>query len=251
MAFKPLVGIFCDRKMLGEHPFHAVGEKYITAVVGGADVYAVLVPVLENPQSQAQTLAMFDGIVFTGSRSNLEPHHYGGEPSEPGTLHDPHRDATNLPLMKAAVEAGIPVLGICRGFQEMNVVFGGTLHQKVHEQPGHQDHREKGESAESHYAPSHPVHLVEGGKLHQWFGKPEAMVNSVHSQGIKQMGHLLTAEAHAPDGLVEAISVTDATTFAFAVQWHPEWQYETNPLSLAIFNAFGNACRQRFSGRQG
>ncbi|MCB6184920.1 gamma-glutamyl-gamma-aminobutyrate hydrolase family protein [Leeia sp. TBRC 13508] len=239
---KPLVGIFCDRKFIGEHAFHVVGEKYISAVVGGGDVYAVLVPVLEPQQSLAQTLEQFDGIVFTGSRSNLEPRHYGGPASEPGTLHDPHRDANNMSVMKAAVAAGIPVLGICRGFQEMNVVFGGTLHQKVHEVPGNMDHREKGEGAEAHYAPSHEIDILPDSHLRQWYGNTKAMVNSVHSQGINQLGDGVTAEAVAPDGLVEAIHVKDAKTFAFAIQWHPEWQYQDNPLSLSIFNAFGKAC---------
>lgn len=246
MQRKPVVGICADRKVLGKHPFHAIGEKYITAVIEGAHAFAVLLPSLGDAQSIEQTLAMVDGLLFTGSPSNVEPHHYAGEPSAPGTLHDPHRDATTLPLIRAAFEAGVPVLGICRGFQEMNVVFGGSLYQKVHEQPGRMDHRERDEDTlDVQYGPAHPIRIAPGGQLHRWFGQDEAMVNSIHSQGVDRLGEGLTVEATAPDGLVEAFSVTDARSFAFAVQWHPEWKHASNPLSTAIFSAFGEACRQR------
>ncbi|WP_018150187.1 gamma-glutamyl-gamma-aminobutyrate hydrolase family protein [Leeia oryzae] len=246
MRSKPIVGLCADRKMLGKHPFHAVGEKYITAVIDGAEAFAVVLPSLGDAQSIEQTLSMVDGLLFTGSPSNVEPHHYAGEPSEPGTLHDPHRDATTLPLIWAAIEKGIPVMGVCRGFQEMNVVFGGTLFQKVHDQPGKMDHREKDDDTlEVQYGPVHEVHVSPEGKLHAWYGRETATVNSIHSQGVDRLGEGLQVEATAPDGLIEAFSVKDAKTFAFAVQWHPEWKHAENPLSIAIFKAFGAACRQR------
>ncbi len=246
MRSKPIVGICADRKMLGVHPYHCIGEKYITAVIEGANAFAILLPALADLQPASEVLQLVDGLLFTGSYSNLEPHHYGAASTESDdVLRDPHRDATNLPLIRAAVEAGVPVMGICRGFQEMNVVFGGSLHQKVQEQAGMMDHRDKGETLDEQYGPAHPVRITEDGLLHRWYGKTEAEVNSVHGQGIDRLGQGLSVEAMAPDGLVEAFSVQDAKTFAFAVQWHPEWKHAENPLSVAIFTAFGAACRQR------
>jgi len=244
---KPVVGICADRRLSpNRHVFHGVVEKYITAVTQGADAFVVLLPALGTQLDLAQTLALVDGLLFTGSASNIEPHHYGGAPSMAGTLHDAERDATTLPLMRAAIDAGIPVLAICRGFQEMNVVFGGTLHQSIHEVAGFDDHREsEDEELAVQYGPSHRVRLVAGGQLQALAGMDEVQVNSLHAQGIDRLGQGLQIEALAPDGLIEAISVSGAQTCAFAVQWHPEWQYAENPLSTAIFQAFGAACRAR------
>jgi len=140
-AARPLIGIPADRRVLSAHAFHMVGEKYALAVLDAADAAPLLIPSLARELRFDELLERLDGVLFTGSPSNVEPHHYRGAPSEPGTLHDAARDATTLPLIRKAVSAGVPVLGICRGFQEMNVAFGGTLHQKLHEVPGHLDHR--------------------------------------------------------------------------------------------------------------
>jgi putative glutamine amidotransferase len=246
MARQPIVGICADRKVIGHHASHAVGEKYIDAVVGGADAFAVLLPVLDTPQSIERTLGLVDGLVFPGSYSNVEPHRYGGTPSRPGTLHDPHRDDTALPLIDAAIAAGVPVLAICRGFQEMNVVRAGSLHQQVHAVDGLHDHRENpNEPLDRQYAPSHPVQVVPGGILHRISGALQIQVNSLHGQGVDRLGNGLTVEATAADGLIEAFSVTDAPAFAFAVQWHPEWRYAQDTVSSAMFAAFGEACRKR------
>ena len=139
---RPLIGIPADRRMVGPHPFHMVGEKYARAVLEAADALPLIIPSLAEELRLDDLLTRLDGILFTGSPSNVEPRHYDGPPSEPGTLHDPARDATTLPLIRKAISAGVPVLGLCRGFQEMNVAFGGTLHQKVHEVEGYSDHRE-------------------------------------------------------------------------------------------------------------
>ena len=246
MRTKPVIGICADRTRIGSHFFHGAGEKYIAAIVEGAEAYVVVLPALGAAQSVEQTLSLVDGLLFTGSYSNVEPHHYAGAPSEAGTLHDPQRDATTLPLMRAAIEAGVPVLGICRGFQEMNVVFGGTLHQKIHEVQGLSDHREnKQDDLATQYGPAHPVHLVAGGQLHRLVGEMEVSVNSLHSQGIDRLGQGLQVEAVAPDGLIEAFSVKNAKTYAFAVQWHPEWKHAENPLATELFKSFGAACRER------
>jgi len=243
---KPLVGIPACRKEIDPHMFHAVGEKYVTAVASAAGALPVLVPALGRSLPIEQLLDDLDGLMFTGSPSNVEPHHYGGEPSEPGTAHDPHRDETALPLITAAVRSGVPVLAICRGCQEMNVAFGGSLHQKVQDVPGMLDHREdKRQPLEDRYAPAHEIRIVEGGILEPLAGTRSVEVNSLHSQGVDRLGGGLLVEATAPDGLVEAFRVADAPAFALAVQWHPEWQVMKNSFSCAIFAAFGDACRAR------
>ncbi|MCS3395364.1 gamma-glutamyl-gamma-aminobutyrate hydrolase family protein [Burkholderia thailandensis] len=251
MQSKPLVGITADRKMMGAHPSHVVVEKYITAVVDGADALAMLMPALGPRQAARDVLAAVDGLLLTGSYSNVEPHRYGGEPSAPGTLHDPARDETTLPLVRAAIDAGVPVLAICRGFQEMNVAFGGTLHQQVHAVDGFDDHREdKDDPLDAQYAPAHEIRLVAGGVLQRLIGgATQAHVNSLHGQGIAQLGAGLAIDALAPDGLIEAARVPHARAFALGVQWHPEWKHADDPLSTAIFRAFGHACRERMRAR--
>ena len=246
-----MIGITADRTTLGAHASHIVGEKYIDAIVDGSQALAMLLPALGERQSIDDVLAAVDGLLFTGSYSNVEPHRYGGASSKPGTLHDPARDATTLPLVRAAIAAGVPVLAICRGLQEMNVAFGGTLHQRVHAVSGLNDHREKeADPLDRQYAASHSIALTRGGLLQRLAaGAHEAHVNSLHGQGIARLGIGLTVEAIAADGLIEAISVTDARAFALGVQWHPEWKYADDALSIAIFRAFGDACRQHMKTR--
>jgi putative glutamine amidotransferase len=245
----PLIGIPADRRLCGKHYFHMGGEKYIEAIARGASAIPVLVPVLDPMLDAAALLARCDGLLFTGSPSNVEPHHYGGPASQPGTLHDPNRDATTLPLIPQAIDAGIPVLAICRGFQELNVAYGGTLHQRLHEVPGLRDHRED-ESAplEVQYGPSHEVRLEPKGRLRAIAGRDRLEVNSLHWQGIDRLGAGLQIEARAPDGVIEAISVAASSAFAIGVQWHPEWQFEKNEFSRALFAAFGDASRRRAQG---
>lgn len=243
---RPVIGLPADRRMIGHHPFHAVGEKYIRAVVEAADAIPLLIPSLGEVLEIDELLEHLDGILFTGSPSNVEPHHYRGPASSTGTLHDPHRDATTLPLIPRAVANGVPVLGICRGFQEMNVAFGGTLHQKVHEVAGMLDHRDdESRPLEEQYGPAHEVSLVPDGVLRGLAGTERVRVNSLHSQGVERLGDALAVEARATDGLVEAFRVKDAPRFALAVQWHPEWKVMSNAFSRALFAAFGAASRER------
>jgi putative glutamine amidotransferase len=246
MSGKPFIGIPADRRLLGHHPFHCVGEKYIHAVAAGADALAVLIPSLGEALDPDDWLRRFDGILLTGSPSNVEPHRYGGPASEQGTLHDPYRDATTLPLIPRAVASGMPILAICRGFQEMNVAYGGTLWQKLHEVPGLANHRENTEAPlDEQYGLAHDVELVEGGLLRKLAGgEPRIKVNSLHSQGVQTLGANLEVEARAPDGVIEAFRVRGAPGFAYAVQWHPEWKFSSNPFSQALFAAFGAAARQ-------
>jgi putative glutamine amidotransferase len=234
--------------MVGAHPFHMVGEKYARAVLDAAGAAPLLIPSLADELGFDELLQRLDGLLFTGSPSNVEPHLYEGTPSAPGTLHDPARDATTLPLIRKAVRAGVPVFGICRGFQEMNVAFGGTLHQRLHEVPGHLDHRDdETQPLEVQYGPAHDVTLEPGGVLRALALSDRIQVNSLHNQGIDRLGAELAVEARAPDGVVEAFRVRDAQRFALAVQWHPEWKVMSNPFSRALFAAFGQASRERAS----
>ncbi|MCJ8169408.1 gamma-glutamyl-gamma-aminobutyrate hydrolase family protein [Atopomonas sediminilitoris] len=246
----PVIGVTACTSQIGKHPFHIAGDKYVRAVSLGAGGLPLVIPALSDLLPTAQLLAQLDGLLFTGSPSNVEPHHYKGSPSAEGTQHDPARDATTLPLIRAAIAAGVPVLGICRGFQEMNVAYGGTLHQKVHEVPELMDHREpQDQPLDVQYGPAHDVHVDPGGVM-AGLGLPETFrVNSIHGQGVDQLAPGLRTEARAPDGLIEAFSIANARTFALGVQWHPEWKVTENPNYLAIFQAFGKACQERASQR--
>jgi putative glutamine amidotransferase len=245
---RPVIGLPADRRMLGHHPFHAVGDKYVRAVVEAAGGIPVLIPALGELVSVDEVLSVVDGLVFTGSPSNVEPTHYAGPASLPGTLHDAHRDATTLPLIPAAVDRGIPVLGICRGFQEMNVAFGGTLHQRLHEIPGYLDHRDdESQPLDVQYGPAHDVVLEEGGMLRALAGTDRVRVNSLHHQGVDRLSDRLMVEARAPDGVIEAFRVRGAPRFALAVQWHPEWKVMSNSFSRALFAAFGDSVRDRLT----
>ena len=215
LARPPLVGLPTDRKMMGPHPFLAVGEKYVRAVVDGAGCLPLLIPTLQPALPLRSLLESFDGILLTGSVSNIEPHHYSDEPSYSGNLHDPARDATNLTLIPLAIEMGLPMLAICRGFQEANVALGGRLHQKVHKVDGFMDHRERHDDPlEMQYAPTHAVALTPGGLLAGIAGANTMQVNSLHGQGVAHLGEGLAVEATAPDGLIEAYRLDSASFFA-------------------------------------
>ena len=245
-----LVGVPACRKHLEPHWFHGVGEKYLDAVLDASACVPVVMPAIGERFDVASLLAHLDGVLFTGSISNVEPKHYGADASAPDTLHDPHRDETTLPLLRAAIDGGVPVLAICRGFQEMNVALGGSLHQAVHDVDGLDDHREdSSQPLDVQYGPSHPVTLAPNGLLARLTGERRIVVNSLHGQGVERLAPGLRTEAVADDGLVEAFTVVRATAFALAVQWHPEWQPQTNAVSSAIFAAFGDACRQRCAAR--
>jgi len=247
---RPVIGLPADRRMIGDHPFHAVGDKYVRAIVEAADAVPLLIPALGDVVSVDEVLEVVDGLVFTGSISNVEPIHYAGPASAPGTLHDASRDATTLPLIPAAIERGVPVLGICRGFQEMNVAFGGTLHQNLHHVPGFLDHRDDDtQPLEIQYGPAHDVVLEEGGLLRGLAGSDRIKVNSLHHQGVDRLADRLVAEARAPDGVIEAFRVRDSKRFALAVQWHPEWKVMSNSFSRALFAAFGASTRDSLKAR--
>lgn len=246
----PLVGIPACTKQVGALPYHVAGDKYVRAVSEGADCLPLVIPALGDWHDIDDLVDRVDGFLVTGSPSNVEPHRYGGQPV-PGTLHDPIRDDLTLPLIRKAVEAGVPLLAICRGIQEMNVAYGGTLDVRVNEAPGAARHHVGDDRPiEEQYAPAHPIRLTPGGQLAELFGAEEVTVNSVHFQGIDRLADGLAVEATAPDGRIEAVRVDGARGFALAVQWHPEWRFWENAQSTALFRSFGEAVR-RYAASKG
>jgi putative glutamine amidotransferase len=238
----PLVGIVCDREIAADGmQSHRAGHEYVTAILG-IGALPLLIPVTEPPLEIGALLARLDGLLFTGAPSNVSPKLYDGTPPRPGTSLDGARDTTSLALLKAAIDVGLPTFCICRGFQELNVALGGSLHQQVHEIPGRLDHRDpKGVPLDVEYGPSHGITITPGGVLARLSGMNEAVVNSLHHQGIDRLAAGLAIEAQAPDGQIEAVSHPGAKGFLLGVQWHPEWAFAANPLSRAIFAGFGAA----------
>lgn len=242
MARAPIVLVSSCNRTLGEHPFHIAGRKYVDAVrLAGA------LPLIAPPFAGAELdslLDIADGVLLTGSPSNVHPAHYGEDVADTTLPLDPDRDAWTLALIPRVLARGIPLLAICRGTQEVNVALGGTLHQAVHTQPGLADHRAPAAApAAEQYALSHPVDVVPGGVLAAITGRASFEVNSVHGQGIRQLAAGLRVEAVAPDGLVEAFSHPGSPGFNLCVQWHPEWQAAASPVSVQLFGAFGEAVR--------
>lgn len=233
----------CNR-LLGDHPFHVTGKKYIDAVRLAGCRPLIVADALVGELDALLDLA--DGILLTGSESNVHPSHFGEAVADPALPLDPVRDDWVLPLIPQAIDRGIPLFAICRGVQEMNVAFGGSLHQAVHDAPGHSDHRVPDDpAATARYAVAHGVDVHPGGLLERLLDAPTAQVNSLHGQGIDRLAEGLVVEARAPDGLVEAVSVEHARSFALGVQWHPEWQAADNPVSMRLLAAFGEACEAR------
>jgi putative glutamine amidotransferase len=243
----PIVGIPACVRTIKERVFHTVSEKYPNALIAAADCLPLLIPAVGPQIDPWGLLDALDGLLLTGSPSNVHPSAYGSEPNHPETLHDPARDATTLPLIREAVRRDLPILAICRGIQELNVALGGTLHQRVHEVPGRFNHRARRESPNGAYEPAHSVALTPGGLLHRLAGTAEIVVNSLHSQGIDQPAPGLRIEGVAPDGQIEAVSLPRAR-FIVGVQWHPEYRALENPLSRALFGAFSRACRATSTG---
>jgi putative glutamine amidotransferase len=241
MQSRPLVGVIACRREVEGHPAHTVSDKYLTAL-RDYDLVPVILPVWEEAVDR-DLLGHLDGLLLTGSYSNVEPWRYGLEPLSGETRDDVDRDAAALRWIPAALDLGLPLLAICRGFQELNVAFGGTLYQHVHQVAGLFDHRQPAGERELRYAPSHDIEILAGTRLAALYPEPFARVNSLHQQGIASLAPGLVPEAVAPDGLVEAVSVRDARGFALAVQWHPEWRSREHPLYDALFGGFALACR--------
>jgi putative glutamine amidotransferase len=246
---RPLIGIPCCVKPFGPSgmPNHAVSEHYVRVVLGPVEALPLLIPAAGEEVAMAM-LPRLDGLMLTGSRSNVCPAHYDGPCHAEGTPEDIARDSTTLPLIRAALAAGLPVLAICRGFQELNVALGGTLDQRIQDLPGRMDHSTPTEQALSRVktGKAHAVRVESGSTISQlWAGldyDPASVpVNSLHNQGVARAAARLRPEAWAPDGTIEAASIADAAGFAVGVQWHPEYDWDRDALSRRLFERFGQA----------
>lgn len=242
---RPAVAIIGNSYLINdEYPAHAGGQMCSAAVADVAGCLPVIVPSSPKYVTVEELMERFDGFLLPGGRPNVHPEEYGHEPTEAHGAFDRCRDTIALGLIRACVARGQPIFGICRGFQEVNVAMGGTLHPEIRELPGRMNHRMPPDSTlEEKFALRHPITLEPGGVYARLFGAPEVMVNSLHGQGICQTAPRLVIEGHAPDGTPEAAYVRDAPGFTLAVQWHPEWNAAADPVSRALFGAFGDAVR--------
>lgn len=238
-ASRPLLGISCCIREADGEPIHRVIDRYLRAPARFSDADVVLIPAIAELTDHPSLAARLDGLLLTGSTSNMQPARYGGTSGD-GPF-DPARDDTTLGLARTLIDAGKPVFGICRGFQELNVVFGGTL-QKLPPGPV-EHHAPPGVSLAEMFAQSHAVELAPGGVIASGLGTTSITVNSVHFQGVDRLGPDLNIEAVAPDGLVEAFSAQVGTAQVLAVQWHPEWDAETNPQSRWFFTELAAALK--------
>lgn len=249
---QPIVAVSTDTRGFDNYTWHAAPQQYLEAALTGAGVFPVLVPSFGERLDLDQLLASVDGVMLTGSKSNVDPKLYGGEATEANGPYDPQRDATTLPLIRKAIDYGVPLLAICRGIQELNVALGGTLATEIQEREGSLDHRAPvSEDQDVRFGIRQTVSIKPGSCLAEVFGPGEISVNSVHRQAIDRPGSRLQIEAVAEDGTIEAVSVKDARAFAVGVQWHPEYWVHSDNNSAKIFRAFGDAARAHARARMG
>ncbi|GAB5389431.1 MAG: gamma-glutamyl-gamma-aminobutyrate hydrolase family protein [Alphaproteobacteria bacterium] len=247
---KPLIGVTACVRQVGHHDFNIAGEKYLTALIEACGAIPMIVPALADKYDVDDLLQRLDGLLLTGSPSNVDAVLYGAPYTRDDEIRDPRRDHTNLTLIRHAVQQGVPVFGICRGIQELNVALGGTLHQNLSTMENRQMHFTGEETPlEEMYAPMHEVDLIDGGVLAGLTGQSRILINSIHTQGVDKLGEGLQVEAVADDGQIEAVSAPDAAALTLGVQWHPEWQWWKDENSTAMFRAFGDATRLRAETR--
>jgi len=250
---RPVVGILSNSYLINdEYPTHAGGVMNTDAVAQVSGCLPLLIPSDPHSVTVAELLERCDGFLLTGARPNVHPEEYGEDPTEAHGDFDRNRDAVALPLVRACVERGQPVFGVCRGFQEVAVAMGSTLHPEIRDLPGRMNHRMPPDGTlEEKFELRHVVTVSEGGVFHKIFGATEVMTNTLHGQGIKSPGARIVIDGHAPDGTPEAIYVKDAPGFTASVQWHPEWNAANDPVSRPLFEAFGAACRDWAAARAG
>jgi putative glutamine amidotransferase len=250
---RPIVGIISNSFLINDqYPAHAGGTMNSEAVSEVAECLPLLIPADPRFVSVDELLETCDGFLLTGGRPNVHPEEYGESETEAHGAFDRARDAITLPLVQACVTSGQPFLGICRGFQEVNVAMGGTLYPEIRDLPGRTNHRMPPDGTlEEKFALRHVVNLTEGGVFHRIFGSNEVMTNTLHGQGIKCPSARIVIDGEAPDGTPEAIYVKDAPGFSLAVQWHPEWNAANDPVSRPLLKAFGAAVYEWADKRRG
>lgn len=250
-ANTPIIGVPMCIKFFEGQNIHWVGDKYLRAVVEASHCYPLAFPALGETIEIDALLDRLDGLMFTGSASNVAVHHYQGDPDRPESPQDPGRDGITLPLIRRALERQIPIFCICRGMQELNVALGGSLNTQIHTREGAMDHRApKDVPFEDMYVSRHDVDFIPDGKFAKILGTTKIAVNSLHWQAMERLSPRLVAEGRAPDGVIEAVSVKDYSGFALATQWHPEFKALDNPYSVKLFAAFGDACKRYASQKQ-
>jgi putative glutamine amidotransferase len=250
---KPVVGVIANaHRIEGRFSVQLVGEHNLRALAEVADALPVMFAGASDITDIGALLEVVDGVLLTGARANVHPARFGTEPDPAHEPYDENRDALALALIEVCVARGVPIFGICRGLQEMNVAFGGSLHPEIRELPGRMNHRmARLETGEIHPDPAvifgdrHDVRLVPGGTFARIFGRETIRVNSLHGQGILEAGERVLIEGVAEDGTIEAIRIADAPGFALGVQWHAEHDPQCNPINRALFRAFGDALLTR------
>ncbi|MCC6306612.1 MAG: gamma-glutamyl-gamma-aminobutyrate hydrolase family protein [Rhodobacteraceae bacterium] len=249
---RAVVGIISNSLLLNDqYPAHAGGQMNTRAVAEVAGALPLIIPADPCCVRVDELLEACDGFLFTGGRPNVHPEEYGEAATAAHGAFDRGRDAVTLPLVRACVERGQPFLGVCRGFQEVNVAMGGTLHPEIRDLPGRMNHRMPPDGTlEEKFALRHAVRFAEGGVFHRLLGATEVMTNSLHGQGIKAAGRRIVIDGWAPDGTPEALYVEGAPGFTLAVQWHPEWNAVHDPVSRPLFGAFGAAVAAYGEGRR-
>jgi len=249
---RPIVGIIGNQHLINDsYEVHAGGSMNSEAVSTVSGALPMLVPADPRYVTVTELLEACDGFLFTGGRPNVHPEEYGEDETEAHGAFDRARDAITLPLIRALVERGQPFLGICRGFQEVNVAMGGSLYPEIRDLPGRINHRMPPDgTVEEKFALRHTVSFTEDGPFARLFGATEVMTNTLHGQGIKHPGARIVIDGHAPDGTPEAIYVKDAPGFTLSVQWHPEYNAANDPVSRPLFQAFGAALRDWAAGRR-
>lgn len=249
---RPVVGVICNHYLLhDQYPVHAGGTMNSEALAAVSGCMPLMIPTDPEYVSVNELLETCDGFLFTGGRPNVHPEEYGEEATEAHGAFDRARDAIALPLVRACVERGQPFLGICRGFQEVNVALGGTLYPEIRDLPGRMNHRMPPDGTlEEKFEHRHAVSFTEGGVFHKLMGAREVMTNTLHGQGIKTAGQRVVVDGTAPDGTPEAIFIQDAPGFTLSVQWHPEYAAAEDPVSRPLFAGFGAAARAWSKGRQ-
>lgn len=240
---RPVIGIIGNSYLIDDsYPVHAGGTMNSEAVAEVAHGLPLIVPTDPDYVSVAELLDTCDGFLLTGGRPNVHPEEYGQDETQAHGDFDRARDRITLPLVRECMQRGQPVFGICRGFQEMNVALGGTLHPEIRELPGRDNHRMPPEGTlEEKFALRHNVIFKEDGFFHKLMGAREVLTNTLHGQGVVTPGEGVVIDGHAPDGTPEALYVEGANGFALAVQWHPEWNAAADPVSRVLFEAFGKA----------
>lgn len=242
---RPVIGIIGNVFMINDqYPAHVAGANNSQALSDVSDCMPLIVPTDNSIVSVEELMATCDGFLFTGGRANVHPKNYGEPETEAHGAFDHLRDGIALPLIRACVERGQPIMGLCRGFQEVNVAMGGSLYPEIRDLPGRDNHRMPPDGTlEEKFELRHEVSFDDGGVFACLMGAQKVMTNTLHGQGIKEAGPRVIVDGHAPDGTPEAIYIKDAPGFTLSVQWHPEWNAENDPVSRPLFSAFGDAAR--------